>query len=73
MRRDPHEERRDAAASLARADDLVAHQERRIELLRASGQDPTIAAAMLRVLQQTREVMRKNLEAVEAEIVEKPE
>ena len=73
MRRDPHEERRHAAASLARADDLVANQERRIELLRASGRDPTIAAAMLRVLQQTREVMRKNLESVETEITAKSE
>ena len=73
MRRDPDEERRYAVASLARADDLVANQERRIEVLRASGRDPTIARAMLRVLQQTREVMRKNLEAVEAEITAKSE
>jgi hypothetical protein len=73
MRRDPDEERRHPAASLAKANDLVARQERRIELLRASGRDPTIAAAMLRVLQQTREVMRKNVDAVEAEIIEKSE
>ena len=73
MRRDPDEERRHAAGALARADELVAMQERRIEHLRANGQDPTIAEAMLRVLRQTREVMKKNLESVEAEIVEKSE
>jgi hypothetical protein len=73
MRRDPDEELRHAATSLARADDLVANQERRIDHMRAAGQDPTIAEAMLRVLRQTREVMRKNLESVEAEIIEKSE
>ena len=73
MRRDPEDDLRHAADALARADELVAAQERRVEQLRAYGQDPRIAEAMLRVLRQTREVMKKNLESVEAEIVEKSE
>jgi len=73
MHRDPDAELRHAAHALARADELVASQERRIEHLRASGQDSTIAEAMLRVLRQTQEVMRKNLESVEAEIIERSE
>jgi hypothetical protein len=39
--------------------------------LRTSGDDPTIAEGMLRVLRQTQDVMKKNLERVEADIVER--
>ena len=73
MRRDSDEDLRWATMTLARADELVALQECRIEQLRTNGQDPTIAETMLRVLKGTREVIRKNLEVVEAEIIEKSE
>ena len=73
VRRDPDEELRWATMTLARADELVAIQERRVEELRTNGQDATIAEAMLRVLKGTREVMKRNLEMAEAEIIEKSE
>jgi len=73
MRRDPQKELQFAAGALARADQLVATQERRIEQLRPNDQDPTIAEAMLPGLRPTQEVMRKNLEMIEAEIIEKSE
>jgi hypothetical protein len=56
-----------AKENVARAGDLVASQQRRLEALKADGHDTTNAEAFLRVLRETREVMRRYLETVRAE------
>jgi len=45
-------------------------QERRVEQLESKGEESAVAHAMLRVLRHTREMMRTNLEKVEAEVGE---
>ena len=69
---DQHDDHIESAKlHLARAEALVEQQERRLEALRADGHDTTNAVAFLRVLKETREVMRRDLEAVQAGAVTK--
>ena len=53
---------------LAQAEEHVALQESRIEELRAEGHDTTSAEAFLKVLEDTREVMRKHLEVIQGDL-----
>ena len=57
---------------LARAAEHVALQESRIEELRAEGQDTTSAEEFLKVLVDTREVMKRQIAVIEAELADKP-
>ena len=65
-----HDELAAARDALTRANELVALQERRVEQLESKGEEAAVAHAMLRVLRHTREMMRTNLEKVEAEVGE---
>jgi hypothetical protein len=63
-----HQELEQARELLAKADEHVALQETRVEELRADGHDTARAEAFLKVLRETREVMKKQLAMIEAEI-----
>ena len=62
-----YEELQLAKQCLARADKLVSKQEHKISLLRVAGRDTRVAQIFLRTLMETREVVKRHLEHVEAE------
>ena len=67
------EELEQARELLARAEEHVALQESRIEELRAAGRDTASAEEFLKVLVDTREVMKRHVAVIEAELANKPE